>query len=212
MKINMLRGAAAVAILASAGFANAQTVTVGSLVNPSTFPDHTLAPNLLSGGSVFVLANNSNQIQGSWNPFGQSPNEDTAHQWVDVPNPGSATLDISGNLKSNLDVVWGSPNPGNAVTFMNGTTIVATVWSSELWPNIIYQAPGTVNLPGPGFLVDISGVGPYTSVVFSQGSSQGGYFEFAVAAPELSTWAMMLAGFAGLGFVGYRRQKSVRAG
>jgi hypothetical protein len=29
--------------------------------------------------------------------------------------------------------------------------------------------------------------------------------------PEVSTWAMMLAGFAGLGFVGYRRQKAVQA-
>jgi hypothetical protein len=29
--------------------------------------------------------------------------------------------------------------------------------------------------------------------------------------PEVSTWAMMLAGFAGLGFVGYRRNKSVSA-
>jgi hypothetical protein len=27
----------------------------------------------------------------------------------------------------------------------------------------------------------------------------------ATAAPELSTWAMMLAGFAGLGLAGYRR-------
>jgi hypothetical protein len=26
--------------------------------------------------------------------------------------------------------------------------------------------------------------------------------------PEVSTWAMMLAGFAGLGFVGYRRNKA----
>jgi hypothetical protein len=30
----------------------------------------------------------------------------------------------------------------------------------------------------------------------------------AVSAPEASTWAMMLAGFVGLGFVGYRRQKA----
>jgi hypothetical protein len=33
-----------------------------------------------------------------------------------------------------------------------------------------------------------------------------------VGVPEVSTWAMMLAGFAGLGFVGYRRNaKTVRA-
>ena len=31
----------------------------------------------------------------------------------------------------------------------------------------------------------------------------------AVSAPELSTWAMMLAGFAGLGFVGYRRNRVI---
>jgi hypothetical protein len=30
----------------------------------------------------------------------------------------------------------------------------------------------------------------------------------ASAVPEASTWAMMLAGFAGLGFVGYRRNKA----
>ena len=31
-----------------------------------------------------------------------------------------------------------------------------------------------------------------------------------VAAPETSTWAMLLAGFAGLGFAGYRRTRSKR--
>jgi hypothetical protein len=29
--------------------------------------------------------------------------------------------------------------------------------------------------------------------------------------PELSTWAMMLLGFAGLGYAGYRRAKGLRA-
>jgi hypothetical protein len=32
-------------------------------------------------------------------------------------------------------------------------------------------------------------------------------FTAAAAAPELSTWAMMLTGFAGLGFVGYRSSR-----
>jgi hypothetical protein len=31
------------------------------------------------------------------------------------------------------------------------------------------------------------------------------------AVPEVSTWAMMLAGFASLGFVGYRRRKTIQA-
>ena len=32
----------------------------------------------------------------------------------------------------------------------------------------------------------------------------------AVAVPEPATWAMMLLGFAGLGFAGYRRERAAR--
>jgi hypothetical protein len=32
-----------------------------------------------------------------------------------------------------------------------------------------------------------------------------------VATPELSTWAMMVLGFAGLGYAGYRRAREPRA-
>ena len=46
-----------------------------------------------------------------------------------------------------------------------------------------------------------------------QGSfyNDSGVYSFTLSAPELSTWAMMLAGFASLGFVGYRRQKIILA-
>jgi hypothetical protein len=49
--------------------------------------------------------------------------------------------------------------------------------------------------------------------ILGYGDYQGGFHGFlltpvsAAAIPELSTWAMMLAGFAGLGFAGYRRAK-----
>jgi hypothetical protein len=33
-------------------------------------------------------------------------------------------------------------------------------------------------------------------------------FSYTSAVPELSTWAMMLAGFGALGFAGYRRNKA----
>jgi hypothetical protein len=217
MKLNSLRGGAvAVAILASAGIANAVTVTVGRRVDPSVFPDSTLAPTTLSRGSVFVPIGDAGQIPFSWNPFGQGPTEDTAHSWVDVNDGGSATYDINGTASSDFTLVWGSPNPTNMVTFMDGGTVIATVMSADLWSNITYHASVTINLPLPGFLVTISGVGPYNSVVLSQAAKayggDGGFFEFAVALPEPSTWTMMIAGFAGLGFAGYRRQKLVQAG
>jgi hypothetical protein len=37
-------------------------------------------------------------------------------------------------------------------------------------------------------------------------------FSSSVLTPEPSTWAMMLLGFAGLGYVGYRRAREQRAG
>jgi hypothetical protein len=40
------------------------------------------------------------------------------------------------------------------------------------------------------------------------GSGANQNFTLVVGTPEPSTWAMMLLGFAGLGFVGYRRAAS----
>jgi PEP-CTERM motif len=39
----------------------------------------------------------------------------------------------------------------------------------------------------------------------------GGKIGTIVGAPEPSTWAMMLLGFAGLGFAGYRKARGARA-
>ena len=38
-------------------------------------------------------------------------------------------------------------------------------------------------------------------------SNSGAIFETKSAAPEPSTWAMMLLGFAGIGFAGYRASR-----
>jgi hypothetical protein len=52
-----------------------------------------------------------------------------------------------------------------------------------------------------------------TSITFNQVDGSNGAILAGVtlggAVPEMSTWAMMLAGFAALGFVGYRRSKKV---
>jgi len=65
-----------------------------------------------------------------------------------------------------------------------------------------------------------SGLGPDIDLTFGYtlvGDGSGGFgFDFAIggiaaAAPETSTWAMMLIGFAGLGYAGYRRAREPRA-
>jgi len=57
--------------------------------------------------------------------------------------------------------------------------------------------------------ISISGLDPFTSVTLSDTSTNS--FEFLMAAvPEPSTWAMMILGFFGIGFLAYRRQGTFR--
>jgi PEP-CTERM motif len=62
-----------------------------------------------------------------------------------------------------------------------------------------------------------SSLGPDIDLIFGYtlvADGSGGFgFDLAVggAVPEPSTWAMMLLGFAGLGYAGYRRAKEPRA-
>jgi hypothetical protein len=48
-----------------------------------------------------------------------------------------------------------------------------------------------------------------SSVVYLTTTGGGGAFLVGVAVPEPTTWAMMLIGFAGLGYAGYRQAKRV---
>jgi hypothetical protein len=66
-------------------------------------------------------------------------------------------------------------------------------------------------------LVTISGLKPFTEVSFS---STKDAFEFSIvpptttttgATPEPGTWAMMMLGFAGLGYAAFRRNTKGRA-
>jgi hypothetical protein len=63
-----------------------------------------------------------------------------------------------------------------------------------------------------------SSLGPNVDLTFGYNlvaEGTGGFgFDLGVggAVPEPSTWAMMLAGFAGLGFAGYRRRGALARG
>jgi hypothetical protein len=100
-----------------------------------------------------------------------------------------------------------------------GTTLNEAGWDSHVFsngPTFIPSFPITteVAFTGPpglgsgastdisvGFAVPVSVSGPYTvEVVLTP-----------TAAPEPSTWALLLLGFAGIGYVGYRRAREPRA-
>ena len=107
-------------------------------------------------------------------------------------------------------MVWGSPNYNdpnntNTVTFFGPHGGVVTA-------DDLYGAfSGIDNDNHPGYLISFFVPGGFTGVEFTT-TGQSSDFEFAVTGvPEPSTWALLLIGFAGLGFAGYRSSRKTGA-
>jgi hypothetical protein len=85
---------------------------------------------------------------------------------------------------------------------------VLTAWTP------VYDGSKNVGFIAPTGVFLSNGDRYFVNVVFNNGDLNGinaGYtagFSYSSAVPELSTWAMMLAGFSALGFAGYRRSKA----
>ncbi len=162
-------------------------------------------------GSPGTLPNNP-----GWDPYGPS---DASHQWWNVYS-GNVTFNLPGN---NLNLVWGSPNyddPNDTNYFVfysgaNGTgTLLGTVRASDLYADF---GSSIDNNNHAGYLISIATSGNFGSVI--AGTDNGASdFEFAIlgeatatsfapGVPEPSTWAMMLLGFVGLGYAGFRRSR-----
>ncbi|SDJ65056.1 MULTISPECIES: hypothetical protein [Bradyrhizobium] len=127
---------------------------------------------------------------------------------------------------SNPDAFIGSFNiSGGGFQFSNGTSSLVTNttdWkASAVSDPAVWSAPtGTPQafaFNGGGIWGSVhgstAGVGPTAQWIWSQ-PDNGLYAEFSAqitAVPEASTWAMMILGFLGLGFLAYRKAPVVRA-
>lgn len=103
---------------------------------------------------------------------------------------------------------WGSIDTYNTFNLYDGTTLVGTVVGNQVGaPANGNQADGDQNR-----FVNISSDLLFNRVEFVTGSPAFEISNIALTAavPEASTWAMMILGFLGLGFLGYR--KSSKAG
>jgi len=129
-------------------------------------------------------------------------------------NDSGGIYNLSGD---HLSIVWGSPNDvptlanpastagnDNYVAFFTGAngsgSLIGLVEANDLYNAF---GPSVTNTQDPGYLISFNTPAAFGSVEFYTTPSA---FEFAVV-PELSTWVMLLAGFAGLGFVGFRRSR-----
>jgi PEP-CTERM motif len=105
------------------------------------------------------------------------------------------------------DLVFGlqmlkADTTGLTIEAIDGTTLVQS-----------FDLTGLKHDADLSFILVATG-GPLTEISLLSGSGikEAKHFEVSgvAAIPEPSTWAMMLLGFAGLGFAGYRKARSAR--
>jgi hypothetical protein len=86
---------------------------------------------------------------------------------------------------------------GTSLLDSNGLSFVDGSQSINLWG---FNSPGTSQATGNAYAETISGIGFAGVGTFTM--------TIAAAVPEPSTWAMMIIGFCGLGFMAYRRKQN----
>jgi hypothetical protein len=148
-------------------------------------------------GSGIVMNNHGS---GTLNLYATPFNDPTNYMAVLA---GQSETVVYGRTYSELGLYWGSIDTYNVLTLFNGAS------------SVVVPVPPVAD--GDQFADDsnryfvVSGFN-FDKAVFG---SNGNSFEFDNVAvgggvPEPSTWALMLLGFVGLGFAGYRKAKSRR--
>jgi PEP-CTERM motif len=195
-----LYAAALAAIVGFSGSANAATITFTNYGQSDGITANLTQPGVSTPGAANMVGQPvpvSGLSNSGWDPFGTS---DTTHNWIDIGNSGvSLTFSLASlasSIKDNvLYIVWGSPNGDNTITLSDGSSLTTAGLGSTV---------NQQNNPA-GYLLGLNLTPGVTSITFTTNETA---FEFAFTAPvpEPSTWAMMILGFFGVGFLAYRRQ------
>jgi hypothetical protein len=96
-------------------------------------------------------------------------------------------------------------NTAYNTSILTGTVSGLSLGAGNYWIGFIAPVMGVPGFSGGnGSLIDTT---PHTGIEVQVLGGDTGY-QLLSAVPEPSTWAMMLLGFAGLGFAGYRRTRA----
>jgi hypothetical protein len=152
-------------------------------------------------------------------PLGMGTSTTTGTTYMAVQAGGSETATFS-TPQTSLRLYWGSidgdecgsgsSSCGNlnsiTIAMMNGTSYTLT--GAALVGKDGVEGEGLQGNSADNQLVTIAGLSPFESVTFATTENA---FEFSILpVPELSTWAMMMLGFAGLGYAAFRRNSNDR--
>jgi hypothetical protein len=151
-------------------------------------------------------------------PLGMGTSTSTGTTYMSVQG-GGTEMATWATPQTSLSIYWGSIDAdicgGGSSSCGNLNSVAITVDGYTLTGSNLMSMYGALGLGSQGSpkdnqLVRITGLAPFTQVEFS---STRNAFEFSLGAavPEASTWAMMLAGFAGLGFLSWRGSRKTAA-
>ena len=109
-------------------------------------------------------------------------------------------IDVSGNFIEPGGSNWNSLQSNAIFNFYDATTVQVGNWNASILAPDAAVSILSGNISGSVFAASYLGGGELHNDNLFNGALPS-------SAPEASTWAMMLAGFAGLGFVGFRRSR-----
>lgn len=187
------------ATTAKGGLAQAQSTTVGSnggsqSTAKTTFGGVSVQSTVESfGGSTEAIA------QGGLGQSAVNPEQSAFVFSTALPNTAYATT-LIGSANNVADALLGSDDKifGTAILGGGGSSTFDFSFRGDL----ILGDVGDNSINNLGFIS-----GPIDLTI-----EGNGVFAFGAAVPETSTWAMMLIGFAGMGFAGYRNSRRTVGG
>jgi hypothetical protein len=125
---------------------------------------------------------------------------------------GTDTISFSSPVKDPVIGIWSLGAGGIPAEFIYSATpqLEAGGPSAEYGGSSVTVSGSTVSgLEGNG---SIAFLGTYKTITFTTPEYESWYaFIVGTAVPEPSSWAMMMLGFAGLGYAGFRRAARSRA-
>jgi hypothetical protein len=114
-----------------------------------------------------------------------------------------ASIWVNGVAMAFTSTLWGDPGVEKLSIIFGGSGITGNLFSLQLFAGLALSDAINYPYPNDPFIIDPR-TNAYTAVEPWLMVSE---VQFLSAVPEPSTWALMMIGFAGLGFMAYRRQQ-----